>query len=449
MSGGYTITVEAFNIVADGVPNNGTVPDQDFAIFVWNGRDQSSAGTASINQAVASCGDPSVGLTVSDVDLQGAGSLQVTVTTSFGDSELVALEETGSSTGVFIGSVATDSGPVDHNDGLVSVADGGTMTLTYNDADDGTGNPEIVEDSISVDCVAPTIFDVSVSNVGPFSATVTFTTDEPANGTVHVGTTCGVPTRLTRLYTDTLLTSHTIELTGLTQDTEFFFYVIAVDSAGNEDSDDNGAACFSFTTLEQPDYLTESFGPGEFDMDSQRVLYLPNGSTDFYGRCVQAITELPVDPAGGTTLVLSDDDSEFVSLAGEQISLFGVFYSGFYVGSNGYITFESPDTDFSESLGDHFAQPRVSALFDDFNPSSGGTVLWKQLADRAVVTWQGVPEYNTSNSNTFQVELFFSGEIAISYLGMAATDGIVGLSEGLGLPPGFIESDMSAGIDCN
>ncbi len=99
-------------------------------------------------------------------------------------------------------------------------------------------------------------------------------------------------------------------------------------------------------------------------------------------------------------------------------------------------------------MTEHFELPRISAMFDDFNPSSQGTVSWKQLADRAVVTWEGVPEYNTSNINDFQIEMLFNGVILINHVDLASTDGIVGLSAGNLLSPDFFESDHSGTLAC-
>ena len=59
------------------------------------------------------------------------------------------------------------------------------------------------------------------------------------------------------------------------------------------------------------------------------------------------------------------------------------------------------------------------------------------------MTWEGVPEYSTSNQNTFQVELFYGGRIRLSYANLDSTDGITGLSAGLGVPPSFFETDFS------
>ena len=58
-----------------------------------------------------------------------------------------------------------------------------------------------------------------------------------------------------------------------------------------------------------------------------------------------------------------------------------------------------------------------------------------------------MPEYGTSNQNSFQIELFYDGLIRVTYLGIASTDGVAGLSEGHGLPVPFLESDLSD-YDC-
>lgn len=67
---------------------------------------------------------------------------------------------------------------------------------------------------------------------------------------------------------------------------------------------------------------------------------------------------------------------------------------------------------------------------------------------RVVVTFSGVSELGTPyNSNTFQIEMYFNGTIRLSWLGMTATDGLVGLSRGYDTPPhtpaDFAETNLS------
>ncbi|MHC4147945.1 MAG: S8 family serine peptidase [Planctomycetota bacterium] len=197
-------------------------------------------------------------------------------------------------------------------------------------------------------------------------------------------------------------------------------------------------------TDEWTDYLTEIFDgrSNSFDLSNKSLLLTPEGSSS-YSACIRDITELPSSPARGLELSLSDDDFKPVTLINKTISLYGTSYSTFYVGSNGYITFGSGDTNYFENITKHFSMKRISALFDDLNPSSTGKVSWKQLGDRAAVTWKNVPEYSSTSSNTFQVEMFFDGRIRLSWLGVGAQDGIIGLSDGLGLPADFNPVDLS------
>ena len=238
--------------------------------------------------------------------------------------------------------------------------------------------------------------------------------------------------------------SHTVT-NYLDADTTFYWHVRAVNACGIG----SFSAPFSFTTSPQRDYFTELFVPEAhaFDLDGRTMALVPNSSDSFYGFCTASITALPSNPAGGTPLAMGDDTSVQVTPS-HAVSLYGVSHNTFWVSANGYITFNSSDSTYAESLAAHFSQPRVSALFDDLNPGAGGTVSWKEYANRIVVTWQGVREYGTTNSNTFQIELFLDGEVHISWLGVAVRDCLVGVSAGNGTPGDFLEMDLSAGAPC-
>jgi hypothetical protein len=193
-------------------------------------------------------------------------------------------------------------------------------------------------------------------------------------------------------------------------------------------------------------YPVEQFtsGADTFDLENMSLTLNPAGGGASYTAEIEQITKLPTEPSGGTNLGLGDDSFSFVKLAGSAtVSIYGASFTGFYVGSNGYITFTEGDQDYSESLEDHYDTLRVSGLFHDLNPSAGGQISWRQLADRVAVTWQNVPEYGNSSLNTFQIELFFDSRIRLSWLAIAAESGIVGLSDGAGVPPDFQETDFS------
>ena len=192
-----------------------------------------------------------------------------------------------------------------------------------------------------------------------------------------------------------------------------------------------------------PDHFTESFNVTLFDMTNTSLILIPDGGPNHYAAYRQNIVALPTDPSGGTVLALADDDATLVTLTNaSSVRLYGKTYTRFYVGSNGYITFEDPDMDYGESIADHFRLPRISVLFNDFYPLDG-QVTWKQLSDRVAVTYNGVREYGAQNTNTFQAELFFNGRLVLSYLSLDCEHGLAGISEGLGVPPEFIQSDLS------
>jgi regulation of enolase protein 1 (concanavalin A-like superfamily) len=199
----------------------------------------------------------------------------------------------------------------------------------------------------------------------------------------------------------------------------------------------------------QQDHLAESFESADFDLDNMTLTFKPDGSTSFYRLCCAPATVFPVDPSGGTPLTLADDGFQTISITGgKKVFLYGVGYNSVHVGSNGFLTFLSGDIEYFESFEHHFAAPRISALFNDLNPTAGGTVTYKQLADRWVVTYQNIPEYGVANSNNMQVELFFDGTIRLTLLRVDTGHGIVGLSRGGGIPANFSESDLSTCAPC-
>ncbi len=438
--GAYRIEVYGYNVPAGPQPFSLAATPMLVAC--------SSQGTISLDRTKYAC-TATATVQVVDCDLNTDDGVVETVDVNIASDTdptglTLTLTETGPETAAFRATVdLNESGGA----GVLQIADGDTVTATYIDADDGQGGSNVtVTQSSLVDCSPPVISNVQVTDINPRDATITFDTDEDTNAVIHYGLACDALTETAQ--EGGFRSTHSIRLSGLTDATTYFFSIDAEDEAGNATTDDNGGACYTFTTPDIPDFFTEEFG-GDNDLDNKSLLFTPNGTVDFYAGCVEDITALPTDPAGGTTITLSDDDSELITLTGgAQVYLYGVAYNSVYVGSNGYLTFGASDTTYTESASQHFAIPRISALFDDLNPSSAGTVSYKQLADRLVVTYQNVPEYSTSDVNTFQIEMYFNGDITISYLTVDATDGLAGLSAGHGVDPDYYETDLSAMGSC-
>jgi len=209
----------------------------------------SSAGVMSLDKSSYTI-PATIAITVIDKDLdtdpQAKDTATVTVTsTTEAEAETVTLEETGISTKTFTGTIAAVSGSPAH-DGKIQVAHGDTITVTYNDADNGAGQPRTVTATATADSCGPVISGVA-SDPASTNCVITWTTDELGTSAVHYGTSPSLgETKSSR----DLTTSHSIKLTGLSAEALHYFDVSSTDSAGNGTTSNNGGAHYQFTTLE-------------------------------------------------------------------------------------------------------------------------------------------------------------------------------------------------------
>lgn len=435
-SGVYSVTVTYKGTLTGG--------QQHYSLLI-SGSGPGSAGRIMVDRRSYRCAD-TIGVTLLDSDLRGQGS-QVVEFHVGTDAEVVTAQESPADSGVFVGSISTVQAPPGNGSGVLEVSDGETISVSYLDADDGTGQQAWATDTAAVDCVAPVISSVAITNVTARTAVVSFIADEEVSGAVILGSQCGS-------LSDVRLgssggTVHQIALTGLTPATAYALAVRATDIAGNEAVDDSSGSCYGLSTLEQPDYFTQLFDGDASSLAGKSWTFTLSGSSNVYAVCQESATSFPVDPSGGTTLSLGDDAFQQVVLAdGAHIQFYRGVYSTFFVGSNGYITFGQGDTDWTASAADHFRLPRISGAFSDLVPSPTGTVSWRQLSDRVAVTWLNVPAQSATTTNSFQIELFFDGRLRITYLSLAPIHGLVGLSAGGGLPADFYPSDYATYTTC-
>lgn len=87
-------------------------------------------------------------ITVRDLNLIGPDETTVRVKSSGGDFELVSLARV--SPGFYRGSILTSDEPGAQNNGLLEIAEGDLITVTYDDADDGSGSPAIDSDTAEI-----------------------------------------------------------------------------------------------------------------------------------------------------------------------------------------------------------------------------------------------------------------------------------------------------------
>lgn len=166
-----------------------------------------------------------------------------------------------------------------------------------------------------------------------------------------------------------------------------------------------------------------------------------------------AFSAASFDATIGGDLGLGDDDATEVenpdSGTFPGFPFLGTTYTTdqIFVGSDGHITFGAPDaSSTARDAGRHVGgPPRISPLFVDLDPSAAGAVHADVRSDRVVVTWNGVPEFGATNSNTFQAVLHASGDIDLVYANVDASFVVVGVAEGAGEGP-INELDLTADL---
>nr|HPM84863.1 C25 family cysteine peptidase [Candidatus Anammoximicrobium sp.] len=189
----------------------------------------SDAGTAMLDSAKYACED-TASIRVGDCGLNTNDNVVETITVpvvsnSEPAGELVVLTETNANSALFEGSIALSA---TNAAGVLQVSAGDTLTVTYIDADNGQGQQVTVTATALVDCTPPTITNVHAADIQPRSAVITFDCDELASGTVRYGLSCSA---LNNTATGGLAMSPTISLSGLTDDTTYYYKVEAADEA--------------------------------------------------------------------------------------------------------------------------------------------------------------------------------------------------------------------------
>jgi uncharacterized protein (TIGR03437 family) len=169
--------------------------------------------------------------------------------------------------------------------------------------------------------------------------------------------------------------------------------------------------------------------PNPFDLSNKTVTLQPVSG----GYAVQTGTATfdAAASAAGTRLTLADDDTTRIALP-FAFPFYGSTYADAWVNSNGSVTFTEGDVNGSGSFG-HFSAgpPAIAGLFADLDPpaSASGVRLLAQ-GSRVVLTWAGVPVYNSSSANDVQIRLYPDGRIELAYGTASISSGVVGITPG-------------------
>ena len=87
--------------------------------------------------------------------------------------------------------------------------------------------------------------------------------------------------------------------------------------------------------------------------------------------------------------------------------------------------------------------PRIAGLWDDLNPTAGGSVYFTTTNNTFTVTYEDVPEWLATGSNTFSIELKKgASQATVDYGNVDMADGLAGVSCGL-FQTGGVESETA------
>jgi len=139
----------------------------------------------------------------------------------------------------------------------------------------------------------------------------------------------------------------------------------------------------------------------------------------------------------GTKLPLTDDDFREVAFQpGFRFPFFGTSYSSVFINSDGNVTFTEGDAEHTaRDLGRfNSGAPRIAPLFADLDPTTGqGGVYYNQFADRFMITWKLIREFEGFLPNTAQLSLFPDGSFELTYGALNTSEAIAGWSGGRNL----------------
>ena len=134
-------------------------------------------------------------------------------------------------------------------DGVLQVAEGDTVTAVYQDS----SPPHTATAHAGVLASGPTIHDVRATDIGAFSSTIRWSTNEPATGEVRYGTD---PLALTlNANVSDLRLDHAIPLSRLVPDTSYYFEIVSRGRLGNATTDTNAGRLYAFGTPALGDVL--------------------------------------------------------------------------------------------------------------------------------------------------------------------------------------------------
>ena len=161
------------------------------------------------------------------------------------------------------------------------------------------------------DSTEPVISGVSISGISLTGATITWTTSEAANSIVDYG--ISIALGILKGDMEELVTSHSVSLTNLSQNTLYYLQVRSQDEAGNTTTDNNGGEYYTFTTTADTTAPTVTLGTPVVDRSSATIVWTTNEAGTSQ---VEYATSSDLSGSGSTDLISDLTTSHSVVISG-------------------------------------------------------------------------------------------------------------------------------------
>ena len=227
----------------DAVPATGPAPDNE-VVFLRNVLNflvpgANGIGTVSFDNTAYTIPDR-VTVQVADASLAATAQPLVTVSTSSSTNSATITLNGTTHPGLFQGFVTLVATNATAQTNQLAVGNGDTITAEYYDA---AANSNVFA-TARVDTVPPTITNVAaVTDYG--NAVVSWATSKPADSLVQYGESVLLDRTA---YAAALVTNHSVTVSSLSANRNYYFQVVSRDTAGNTTVDDNQGALYTFQT---------------------------------------------------------------------------------------------------------------------------------------------------------------------------------------------------------
>ena len=234
MAGDWSVRVIASNVAVGAQP---------FAL-VATGNLDASYGRLTLDRVVYTEAD-TIQISVDDSDATSVVAHVASRTEPAGENVTMTR---GGPDETWHGSIATAFGTATP-DNVLQVRERDVVTASYQDV----SPPHTAMAEATILASGPTIHDVTVTSIGSTTATVQWTTNEPATTEVRYGTSAGTFT--SGANDSDLRTAHTITLTQLSPETRYYLDVTSRGRLANATTDTNDGADYQFQTSAIGDVL--------------------------------------------------------------------------------------------------------------------------------------------------------------------------------------------------